>query len=281
MTSASDYAFLSTLLHQYSGLALGEGKEYLIESRLVPVAACFGLAGISALVARLRATLDPALVKAVCEAMTTNESSFFRDGTPFELLRTQILPALIAARQASRRLRIWCAAASTGQEPYTMAMLLASLSTPLTGWDVEILATDYSRTALERARTGVYNHFEVQRGLPIAMLMKFFTQRGNEWQVRDELRNAVRFREGNLLEPFSALGAFDIVLCRNVLIYFDVPTKRDVLNRLADATARDGYLLLGAAETALGLCDRLVRLPGTTTSAYQRAQPAPAISLAS
>jgi chemotaxis protein methyltransferase CheR len=281
MIAPAEYAFLATLLQQQSGLALGEGKEYLIESRLLPVAACFGLAGIPALVARLRATLDATLVRAVCEAMTTNESSFFRDGAPFELLRQQILPELIEARRATRRLRIWCAAASTGQEPYTVAMLLATLTPPLAGWNVEILATDYSRPALERARAGVYNHFEVQRGLPIGMLMKFFVQRGTDWEVRDEIRSAVRFREANLLESFAALGTFDIVLCRNVLIYFDVATKRDVLDRLAGATARDGCLLLGAAETPMGLTERFVRIPGTTTSAYRRAQRMPVISLAS
>jgi chemotaxis protein methyltransferase CheR len=263
-----DYAFLAALLRQHSGLALGEGKEYLLESRLTPVAACFGLQGIAALAARLRSRPDAVVVRAVCEAMTTNESSFFRDGTPFQLLQEQVIPALIAARRTTRRLRIWCAAASTGQEPYTVAMILASMDAALAGWTVEILGTDYSGAALERARAGAFSAFEAQRGLSPALLNRFFVPRGGDWQLRDEIRNAVRFREANLLESFAALGTFDLVLCRNVLIYFDVATKRDVLHRLADVTAPDGFLFLGAAETAIGLSDRWAR--------SDRADPVPA-----
>lgn len=268
MIAPNDYAFLCQLLHRHSGLALGPGKEYLVQSRLEPVAASLGHAGLPALVASLR-TLAPAReVKMVCEAMTTNESLFFRDGAPWELLRERALPELVRARAHLKRLRIWCAAASTGQEPYSVAMTVAGIPA-LAGWRVEIVGTDYSAAALERARAGVFTHFEVQRGLPIQMLVKHFTREGDDWRISPALRQAVTYREGNLLEPFGHLGTFDLVLCRNVLIYFDLPTKRQVLDRMAAQLAPDGYLFLGAAETVLGVSDRWDRVPGAATSVYR------------
>ncbi|HEX7243459.1 MAG TPA: CheR family methyltransferase [Longimicrobiaceae bacterium] len=283
MIARADYELLGRVLQENSGLSLGEGKEYLLESRLAPVAACLGYPGLEGLVQALRRGAPAPVVKSVCEAMTTNESLFFRDGTPFTLLREKVLPALVAARQHTRRLRIWCAAASTGQEPYSVAMTLAGMVPALSGWSVEILATDYSRAALGRAREGVYNHFEVQRGLPIQMLLKHFRQEGNDWRISDEMRRAVTFREANLLDPFGGLGTFDLVFCRNVLIYFDVQTKRDVLERMARVMAPDGYLFLGAAETAVGLTDRVSRVNALPASIYQvaGASPVARVSLAS
>jgi chemotaxis protein methyltransferase CheR len=234
---------------------LSADKQYLVESRLLPVARRTGLANLADLVQRLRAPGAEALVVEVVEAMTTNESFFFRDKIPFEHFRDTIVPALIAARAAQRRIRIWCAAASTGQEPYSLAMSLKEMGNLLSGWRVEIIATDLSNEVLEKAKAGIYSQFEVQRGLPIALLIKYFTQVGDAWQIAPELRTMVQFRSLNLLGDFAHLGVFDLVLCRNVLIYFDQETKTDVLERLARVTDRDGYLVLGAAETVVGLTE--------------------------
>jgi chemotaxis protein methyltransferase CheR len=277
MICAVDFAFLSRLLRETTGLAIGEGKEYLVESRLVPLASSLGLPNVAALVARIRTNPDPDLVRSVCEAMATYESSFFRDGTPFDLLRSRIFPELLRANQASRTLSIWCAAASTGQEPYSVAMLLADL--PLDGWQVKILASDYSRVALARAREGVYNNFEIHRGLTAEQRTRFFQPAGIDWRIRDSIRQRVSFAEVNLLRPFAHLGRFDLVLCRNVLIYFDVATRRHVLDRMGDGLTPHGYLLLGAAESAIGVTDNFVRVADLQTSVYQVA-PARAVSLA-
>ena len=269
MIAVHDYAFLAALLQQHVGLALGEGREYLIDSRLQPLAAALGYADLAALVRALRRGADARTVQAVCEAMATHESSFFRDRLPYLLLTERILPELIEARRAVRRLRIWCAAASTGQEPYSVAMLLDAWRFALAGWNVEILATDYSEAALERARAGVYSAFEVQRGVSPVQLERYFEPHDGQWRVRAEVRRQVTFRRFNLLDSFAGLGSFDVVLCRNVLIYFDVPTKVRVLDRLHPTVASDGYLVLGAAETAIGLTDRFVRVADMATSVYR------------
>jgi len=266
-----DYTFVAQLLSKGSGLSLGEGKEYLVESRLAPVAASLGLADTRELFRRLRANHDHALVQAVCEAMTTNESLFFRDNLPFEALKSVVFPDLAKSRQAKRQIRIWCAAASTGQEPYSIAMTRSLHAPGLADWEVEILATDLSQAALERARTGVFNHFEVQRGLPVTVLMKFFTQAPSGWQINESVKRGIVFRQMNLLEPFSHLGTFDVIFCRNVLIYFDHATKVSVLDRMARVLAPDGYLFLGGAETVVGIIDAFKRLEGVKTSVYRRA----------
>ena len=191
-------------------------------------------------------------------------------GALFDLLRQRLLPELVAARKHTRQLRIWSAAASTGQEPYSLAMTIAGLVPSLADWRVEIVATDYSPAALARARAGVYNSFEAQRGLPEHLLKRFFRPVGSDWQINEEIRRAVTFREGNLLEPFGHLGTFDLIMCRNVLIYFDTTNKRDVLNRITHVLAPDGYLFLGSAETALGLSDHLSRVPDAATSVFRR-----------
>jgi chemotaxis protein methyltransferase CheR len=251
-----DYDFLRQALKQRSGLALGADKHYFLEGRLLPLARKMGLVGVGELVSALKAGLKLELMDAVVEAMTTNESFFFRDKTPFEHFRRTIMPALIAARRQSQTIRIWCAAAACGQEPYSIAICLKEMGRAIAGWRIEILASDLSGAVLDRARQGLYSQFEVQRGLPIKLLVKYFTQAGNLWQVTPEIRALIEFRRFNLLADFASLGTFDVVLCRNVLIYFDQGTKSDVLRRLAQAISTDGYLVLGAAETALGLCDR-------------------------
>jgi chemotaxis protein methyltransferase CheR len=251
----SDYDYLRNLLKSRSGLVLGADKHYLVESRLLPVVRKAGLGDLSGLVLKLKSANAEPLIVEVVEAMTTNETFFFRDRIPFDHFRESIMPALLVARARERRIRIWCAAASTGQEPYTLAICLKEMGKMLAGWHVEIVATDISMEALEKAKSGIYSQFEVQRGLPIMMLVKYFSQVGELWQLTPELRGMVQFKPFNLLSDLSRLGTFDVVFCRNVLIYFDQQTKTEVLDRMAQVIAPDGYLALGAAETVVGLTD--------------------------
>jgi chemotaxis protein methyltransferase CheR len=250
-----DFDYLRQLLRTRSGLVLSAEKQYLAESRLLPVARKHGFASLTELVAKLKTAATAPLGTDVVEAMTTNESFFFRDKVPFDHFRDTIMPALMAARAREKRLRIWCTACATGQEPYSLAMSLKSLGAALAGWRIEIIGTDLSNEVLAKAKAGIYSQFEVQRGLPIQLLVKFFAQVGEAWQIAPEIRGMVHFRPLNLLKDFSPLGTFDLVFCRNVLIYFDQPTKIDVLNRLAKQMPSDGFLVLGAAETVVGLTD--------------------------
>jgi len=250
-----EFDWLRAFLKQQSGLVLTNEKQYLIESRLLPVARKAGLASLSALIGKIKEPGQSMLAATVVEAMTTNESFFFRDKTPFEHFTDTMLPKMLAARARERRLRIWCAAASTGQEPYSLAMCLKDAEAKLAGWRVEILGTDLSTDVLEKAKAGVYTQFEVQRGLPINHLLKYFTQIGDTWQINSNMRSMVQYRKLNLLENFSSLGQFDIIFCRNVLIYFDNKTKVEILERMAKMMPADGYLVLGAAETVVGLTD--------------------------
>jgi chemotaxis protein methyltransferase CheR len=250
-----DYDFLRKLLKDRSGLMLGADKQYLVESRLLPVARKAGAGNLGELVQKLKAPAAERLIVEVVEAMTTNESFFFRDKIPFDHFKETIVPHLLAARSAQRRIRIWCAAASTGQEPYSLAMMVKEMAGQLAGWRIEILGTDLSTEVLEKAKAGIYSQFEVQRGLPITLLVKYFTQVGEMWQISPEIRAMVQYRPLNLLQDFYQLGTFDVVFCRNVLIYFDQPTKVDVLERAARVLEQDGFLLLGAAETVVGLTE--------------------------
>jgi chemotaxis protein methyltransferase CheR len=256
-----DYEYLRRLLKARSGLVLSAEKHYLVESRLLPVARKAGLVNLAGLVARLRAPDAEPLTVEVVEAMTTNESFFFRDKVPFEHFRETIMPALLSARAQGRRIRIWCAAAATGQEPYSLAIALKEMGRDLRGWRIEIVATDLSTEVLEKAKSGIYSQFEVQRGLPALMLIKYFAQVGETWQIAPEIRGMVKFMPLNLLNDFAHLGRFDLVLCRNVLIYFDQVTKIGVLERIAEVTERDGFLVLGGAETVVGLTDRFKPIP--------------------
>jgi chemotaxis protein methyltransferase CheR len=249
-----DYEYLRNLLRQRSGLVLSADKQYLVESRLTPLARKAGIASLGELVAKVRGNNEKLIVDVV-EAMTTNESFFYRDKIPFDHFRDAIMPGLMAARARERRIRIWCAAASTGQEPYSLAMCLKEMKDKLGGWRVEILATDLSTEVLEKAKAGVYSQFEVQRGLPIQMLVKHFRQVGDTWQIAPDIRAMVQYRPLNLLADFTTLGRFDVVFCRNVLIYFDQETKIGVLNRIGKILDPEGYLVLGAAETVVGLTD--------------------------
>jgi len=251
--NAEHFEYLRALLRQRSGLVISADKQYLVESRLLPVARRHALTGIAELVHKLHQSGSDEIVKEILEAMATKESFFFRDKIPFEHFRDTIMPGLIRARAARRRLRIWCAAASTGQEPYSLAMSLSEMGERLADWRIDIIATDLSQDALAKAQAGSYNQFEVQRGLPIALLLKYFRQRGDHWEIAPAVRSMVQFRQLNLLGDFDHLGLFDVVFCRNVLIYFDQPTKTAVLDRMARAMEGDGFLILGAAETVVGL----------------------------
>ncbi|MDB5639593.1 MAG: chemotaxis protein CheR [Bradyrhizobium sp.] len=248
-----DYEFLRKLLKERSGLDLSSDKQYLVESRLTPLARRVGLPGIAELVQKIKSGTE-ALTSEVVEAMTTNETFFFRDKIPFDHLRQAILPALVQARASRRALRIWCAASSTGQEPYSIAMCVKEFAA-LAGWRVEIVATDLSQAVLEKSKAGIFSQFEVQRGLPIQMLVRHFTQVGELWQLNSDIRAMVQHRQLNLLHDISHLGTFDVIFCRNVLIYFDQDTKAGIFDRLSRMLEPDGVLALGAAESVVGISD--------------------------
>jgi len=250
-----DFEFLAGMLKERSGLMLTPDKVYLLESRLTPLARKCGLDTLDALIQKLRMQRDAGLIRDVTEAMTTNESFFFRDNTPFDLFKNHVMPAMAKARAGQKRLRIWCAAASTGQEPYSLAILLRENWHQWKDWRIEIVGTDICTQVLEKAKAGSYSQFEVQRGLPIQLLIKYFKQEGDVWRLSDDIRKMVTFRPFNLLENFVGLGTFDVIYCRNVLIYFDQPTKSAVLERMSKTLAKDGTLFLGAAETVLGITD--------------------------
>ena len=255
-----DYEYLRKLLKDHSGLDLSADKQYLIESRLLPLSRKAGLPGISELVQKMRGG-SAVLVTQVVEAMTTNETFFFRDKVPFDHFRDTIMPEILKARASRKSVRIWCAAGSTGQEPYSLAMCLKEMGAQLSGWRIEIIATDLSQEVLEKSRAGIYSQFEVQRGLPIQMLVKYFKQNGEFWQINPEIRAMVQHRQLNLLHDFSQLGTFDVVFCRNVLIYFDQDTKINIFDRLARVIEPDGFLALGAAETVVGLTETFKPYP--------------------
>ena len=270
----SDYEYLRKLLKERSGLDLSSDKQYLVESRLVPLARKSGLSGIPELVQKMKGVDAEALTSEVVEAMTTNETFFFRDKIPFDHLKEAVLPALLRARAARRSLRIWCAASSTGQEPYSIAMCLKEAGAALAGWRTEIVATDLSLAVLEKSRAGIFSQFEVQRGLPIQMLVKYFTQTGELWQLNADIRAMVQHRQLNLLQDFSHLGTFDVIFCRNVLIYFDQDTKAGIFDRLARMLEPDGVLALGAAESVVGITN--IFKPYPDRRGLYRPNPAPA-----
>jgi chemotaxis protein methyltransferase CheR len=260
--TVTDFEFICQILRERSGLVLTNDKAYLLESRLLPVARKWKLATFDDLVRTIRSRMDEAVIRDVVEAMTTNESFFFRDTKPFDQFKQLVLPALLKNRAAARTIRIWSAACSSGQEPYSLAMILSEMAAQLNGWKVEIVGTDLSTEILGRAREGMYSQFEVQRGLPITMLVKYFAQIGDRWQINTKMRGMVQYREFNLLHDPTPLGRFDVVFCRNVLIYFDQPTKTRVLNSLAKLMPEDGFLFLGGAETVLGITDKFQMVPG-------------------
>lgn len=251
----SNFDLYRDLLKEKSGLTLTPDKAYLLESRLTPVAKKWGFSSLDTMCMALRGVPDPGLIKEIVEAMTTNETSFFRDSKPFDLFRDYMLPEMMKTRATTRKLRIWCAAASSGQEPYSLSMLIKEKGAALSSWGIDIVGTDISTEILETAKRGEYSQFEVQRGLPITLLMKYFEQKGEKWCLKDDIKRMVKYQYFNLLDSMAALGKFDIVFCRNVLIYFDRDTKADILNRMAKQMAPDAMLVLGGAETVMGITD--------------------------
>jgi chemotaxis protein methyltransferase CheR len=267
-----DYDYIRELLRERSAISLEDGKQYLVESRLAPIVRQLKLTSVGDLIRHLRSAPSNGLQTQVVEAMVTTESSFFRDHHPYEALRKAVIPDLIRRRNSDRRLNIWSAACASGQEPYSLALLLREYLPELIGWKVFLLATDLSRDMLIRSREGLYNQIEVNRGLPAALLIKYFRQKGTSWQLNADVRSLVDFREMNLAGPWPLLPTMDLVLIRNVMIYFDVPTKKSILSKLARVLAPDGYLLLGGAETTLNLDNSYRRVEHIKTSFYQRGE---------
>ncbi|MBO6763955.1 protein-glutamate O-methyltransferase CheR [Maricaulis sp.] len=262
MIKIEDITFVAAEAYKRSGLVLSTDKGYLLESRLAPLARAEGYPSIEALIAAARRESSDRLLWAITEALATHETFFFRDNTPFDLFKQEILPVLSRARGNTSTIRIWCAACSSGQEPYSLAMILEEEKARLGGLRFEIVATDMAPRVLEKAKAGVYSQFEVQRGLAIQRLVTHFDQSGDQWRIKPNLRSMVTFQKQNLLENFSGMGTFDVIFCRNVLIYFDADTKKRILQRLAAQTAGDGYLIMGAAETVVGLSQDFAPVEG-------------------
>jgi chemotaxis protein methyltransferase CheR len=258
----ADFEHFIGFLKTKAGIVITAEKAYLVENRLAPIARKHGMNDAAEVLTKIRQMPSAALVSDVLDAMTTNETLFFRDQRPFDQFRDTVLPTLMERNAASKRIRIWCAACSSGQEPYSLAMLFNELGPKVAGWRLEIVGTDISKTILERARKAEYSQFEVQRGLPITMLVKYFEQKGEAWHLKADIKNKVTFREFNLLDNPRALGQFDVVFCRNVLIYFDHATKAEILARIAGVMPADGHLFLGGAETVLGVSDKFAAAQG-------------------
>lgn len=256
-----DFETLSKTVRERSGLVLSKDKSYLLETRLMPVARKHGLSGLEELTEKVRRK-DEALIGDVTEAMTTNESLFFRDTKPFDQFRDVVLPDLMKSRADQKRIRVWSAACSSGQEAYSLCMLIKEQGPKLADWRFDITGTDISMEMVNKAKAGHYTQFEVQRGLPITLLIKYFKQNGDKWQLDSSIRSMVQYKYFNLLESPRSLGQFDVVFCRNVLIYFDQETKGKVLSGIADQMPDDGILYLGGAETVLGISDRFEPVPG-------------------
>jgi chemotaxis protein methyltransferase CheR len=267
--SRSQFEYVQWLIHQRAGLVVETGKEYLVESRLEPLARREGFASLQAFLVTLSARPFDGLHQKLVQAMTTNETLFFRDVTPFELLRAQVLPDLILHHASDRRLSFWCAACSTGQEPYSVAMLLREHFPEFESWNVRFIASDLSTEALARAIRGRYSQLEINRGLPAQYLVKYFTKRDNEWQIRDDIRRMIEFRELNLAERWSFLPQVDVIFIRNVLIYFNLSTKREVLVKAAQHLQPWGYLFLGSSETTLSIVDEFEPLSDGRGACYR------------
>lgn len=269
IVSAADFAFISQLLREQCALVLEPGKEYLVKARLTPVAQRHGVASINHLIERLRRACDNVLLTQVVEAMVTTETSFFRDIHPFETLKKTVLPELIELRRSQRQLNVWFAASSSGQEPYSFAILLKEYFPELSGWRVNLLATDISHEMLQRSRAGRYSQLEVNRGLPTALLLKWFRQEGASWQLDERIRGMLTFAQMNLAQPWPAMPKWDLVFLRNVMIYFDNSVKTNILGRVARVLSQDGYLLLGGAETTISLDDSYYRNEALKSGFYQ------------
>jgi chemotaxis protein methyltransferase CheR len=267
--NTADFDYVRAYVRDQAAIVLEPGKEYLVESRLLMLSRKEGIPTLGELVSRLRADPKNGLHRKVVDAMTTNETSFFRDIHPFDALRKTILPGLIAQRSAERKLTLWCGAASTGQEPYSVMMLIAEHFPELLKWDIKFIATDLCRDVLDRARSGRYTQLEVNRGLPAKLLFKYFFRHGTDWELKEDLRRRVEFQEMNLVKEWPYFPPFDIVFLRNVLIYFDIPTKKSIFANIRRILRQGGYLLLGSAETPFNIDDELERTVIESTPCYR------------
>ena len=267
--TTAEFDYIRDFVRQRSAIVLDPGKEYLVESRLTPLAKSLGIESIGKMVDELKRGSNRSLQNQIVEAMTTNETSFFRDVQPFEALKSTVIPNIMKARDRERSLSIWSAACSSGQEPYTIAMTLRETFPQLASWNLKILATDLSTEMVSKAREGRYAQIEANRGLPAPLLGKYFDRAGMGWQVKDDIKRGIEFREMNLVTPWQPMPRFDVVFIRNVLIYFDVETKRLVLNRVSQVLKPDGYLFLGAAETTVNIHDGFERVQLERAGCYK------------
>lgn len=268
--NAEDFSYIRELVNERSGIILEPGKEYLVESRMLPLINQEGIASIADLVALLRKQSYNDIHQKVVEAMTTNETSFFRDVHPFEALKKEVIPDLVAKRNGTHALNIWCAASSTGQEPYSVVMLLRENFPQMLSWNIQFIASDLSNAVLKRCRDGNYTQLEINRGLPASLMVKFFQRNGMEWQIKDELRKMIDFREINLTQEWGLMPQMDIIFIRNVLIYFDVEMKKKILDKIYEILKPDGYLFMGAAETTINLDDRFTRMQFSQSGCYKK-----------
>ncbi len=265
----ADFEFIRKMIYEQSAIVLEPGKEYLVEARLQPLAQKEGLSTIQELVAKMRQDKSNGLQQKVVDAMTTNETSFFRDIHPFETFKKIIVPDIMAKRATAREFNIWCGASSSGQEPYTLAMVLKENFPALITWKITFIATDISQQMLTRSRNGIYSQLEINRGLPAAYMVKYFQRISTDWQIKDDLRKMIDFRELNLCQNWPVMPRMDVVFMRNVLIYFDVNTKKTILNKIRQLMRPDGYLFMGAAETTLNLDDSFMRMDYQQSGCYK------------
>ncbi|QPJ66036.1 MAG: protein-glutamate O-methyltransferase CheR [Candidatus Nitrohelix vancouverensis] len=270
--SQSDFEFISKIVRDNSAIVLEAGKEYLVESRLSPLLNSEKLGSYEELVKKMRNDVSRTLVGKVVEAMTTNETSFFRDIHPFEVLKSAIIPELIQKREATRELNIWCGASSSGQEPFSIAMMLKENFPKLNNWKLYFMASDISKEMQTRCKQGIFSQLEINRGLPAALMVKYFQRNGTSWQIKPEIQNMVDFQIMNLSGSWPMIPKLDLVMMRNVLIYFDVPTKKLILGKVRNLLKPDGYLFLGAAETTLNLDENFERMNFKQSGCYRLKQ---------
>ena len=268
--TVSCYPFLRDLVFEYSGIVLSDEQEYLVESRLGPLSKEYGLNSGHELIEKAKSAPDEDLNRRMVEAMATGETSWFRDIHPFDTLKDFILPDLIDRRRNRRSLSIWSAAASTGQELFSVAMILDSFFPETNGWELKMLGTDYSAASIERAKRGVFTSLEMNRGLPAMMLAQYFNREGPKFKIDDSIRSKVRFQTLNLVYDWLPPSTYDLILLRNVLLYFNTPTKQKVLASVWSKVETDGYLLLGSTETTLGLADSILPSQHDGATFYQK-----------
>lgn len=270
MLHTSDFKYIADLVKKEAGITLDTGKEYLVESRVDPVARTLGFQDIASFVLHLQRSIDNTQRRQVVESLTTHETSFFRDVEPFEALRAEIIPAIIERQREAKEISIWCGAASSGQEPYSLCMLIREHFPMLSSWKIRFIATDISTSILAKAKAGIFNQIEVNRGLPVRLLAKYFKKAEQNWIIEPEIREMVTFSELNLLHSYSSIPPCDLVMLRNVLIYFDIETKRQILTKVSNILRPECCLFLGTAETTLNLSDYYERVSFAKTSCYRK-----------